>query len=100
VDRLHTTMLKAIGPDGEHLDMTHWHHPCGTSHCRAGHTVILAGAAGKDLERLVGTGEAARLIAIKSCPWLADEGRIDFHCSDDQALADIRACAEREQAER
>lgn len=92
IERIHHAVAAAVGPAGEHLQMGVWH--CGTSHCRAGWAVHLAGDAGYELERRIGTPGAAALIYIASDPRLA---RVpDFYTDDEEALADIKACAERE----
>jgi hypothetical protein len=70
------------------LDMSGWH--CGSSHCRAGWAIHLAGAAGYALEKQYGSEVAGILI------YLASTGRTrgpDFFASHDEALADIRRCA-------
>lgn len=70
------------------LDMRRWH--CGTTHCRAGWSVVFGGAAGEALERAVGTEMAGRLI------YEASTGRVapDFYASTEEAIADIKRCAE------
>ena len=79
----------AVGDGGEHLDMGHWHHACGTTHCRAGWAITLAGEAGKVLEQRVGPSVAGALI------YFASTGRPppNFFTSDAVALADIKHCA-------
>ncbi len=85
LDRL---ISEAVG-DGSTLEMDDWHTACGTRHCRAGWAVVLAGEAGEDLEKKVGTSAAGALIYHFST------GRVpDFHASNDDAMADIRRCAE------
>ncbi len=73
------------------LDMGDW-HTCATTHCRAGWVVILAGKAGKALEtKLDSTAAAATLIYLASDPAL---DRVpDFYCSNEKALADMKARA-------
>lgn len=63
---------------------------CGTTHCRAGSSIHLAGAAGYALEKRLGSAEeAGRAI------YLASTGRVPyFFASNERALADIRRCAE------
>ena len=64
---------------------------CGTVHCRAGWAVYLAGKAGFDLEdRLDSVALAGALIYAASRPGVPVP---DFHASDEEAMADIRACA-------
>ena len=77
---------KAIGT----LDMGTWHAdgPCGTTHCRAGWAIVLAGQAGKELERRLDSQRAGTAI------YRASTGRVPhFFASDADALADIRRCA-------
>jgi hypothetical protein len=92
---LHTRILAAIDQGGS-LDMSTW-HTCETTHCRAGWAVHLAGSAGRLLEAQFGSGAAAALIHQASCPWM--EKVPDFYASNEEALADIKRCAEREQQE-
>ena len=76
--------------------MSRW-HTCGTTHCRAGWAVHLAGEPGYALERFHGTALAAQLIYRESFP-AAPVSPVRFFETDEQALADMRACAEREAA--
>ena len=73
--------------------MSDW-HICETTHCRAGWVVHLTGAAGKAMERCLGTPAAAALIYIKSDPKL--ERVPDFYASKKDALEDMRRLAELE----
>ena len=86
--------IEAALDAGGTLNMGTWHGPknawCGTTHCRAGWAVHLAGEKGKALEDRVGVQMAATLIYHASrpgqpSPWFFD--------SDENALADIRKCA-------
>jgi hypothetical protein len=71
------------------LDMRRWH--CGTSHCRAGWIVTLAGEAGKRLEIDTGsTANAAMLIYAASAP---GQPIPDFYCDNEAALANMKARA-------
>jgi hypothetical protein len=75
------------------LDMGSWHGPCGTTHCRAGGAIHLAGKAGYELEAKYGPERAGAMI------YRASTGRVPhFHASNERALADIRACAAASQA--
>jgi hypothetical protein len=70
-------------------------HTCGTTHCRAGWVVHLAGDAGYALERFHNTALAAQLIYDASDP----DFRINparFHDSNAAALADMKWLAEGE----
>jgi hypothetical protein len=87
VRRLDARILELIESGDGELDMTDW-HTCKTTHCRAGWAVTLAGKAGRKLEAKIGTTAAGALIYHRSI------GRVpDFHVSDEDALADIIACA-------
>ena len=86
LDRL---VAEAVGARGERLDMQRWHNGCGTTHCRAGWAITLAGEAGKVLEQRVGPSVAGALI------YFASTGRPppNFFADDADALADIKRCA-------
>jgi pentapeptide repeat protein len=91
IPNIDATILAAIEAGGR-LDMSSWHgdSPCGTTHCRAGWAVHLAGEAGAQLESKVGTQRAGAMIyrASRPCqpaPWFFD--------TTENALADIRKCA-------
>jgi hypothetical protein len=73
--------------NGENFDMTSWH--CGTTHCRAGWAITLAGEAGSKLEEAVGSAAAGRYI------YEASTGRPapNFYATTKDALADIERCA-------
>jgi hypothetical protein len=89
------------------LQMNDWHTDssvneegayCGTTHCRAGWIVTLAGKAGKDLEGRTSTLHAAMQIYRASSP----EIRVSptrFFESDEKAMVDIKRCAELESAD-
>lgn len=76
--------------------MTAWHKTDarGTTHCRAGWVVSLAGDGGRALEWAIGTPAAAAVIYVASDPKL--ERIPDFHCDNDSALADMKRLAEAE----
>jgi hypothetical protein len=61
VEQLNQKMLGAVTSAPESFDMGSWHGqtPCGTTHCRAGYAVHLAGEAGYALERSFGGTECA-----------------------------------------
>jgi hypothetical protein len=90
-------ILAAIEVGGV-LDMGNWHDsdpdedgPCGTTHCRAGWAIHLAGEAGYALERKVDDPDiAGGLIYAASRPGVPIPS---FFCSDAAAMADLRACA-------
>ena len=69
--------------------MSTWH--CGTSHCRAGWVVTLAGDEGRVLEAATSTLHAAMRIYRASDPtWRMS----DFFCGNAEALADMKRLAE------
>ena len=92
VPDLHEQMAEAVGTEGVHLNMGIWHHDCGTRHCRAGWAVVLAGEAGRTLERQHGTPTAAAMIYLASDP---GSPLPDWYDDDEAALTDIRDCVER-----
>ena len=72
--------------------MGSWH--CGTSHCRAGWVVTLAGQPGLDLEAKIGTPAAAMAIYMASDPERWKNERLpDFYCDNATALADMARMA-------
>ncbi len=91
---IHQRLLAAVTAKGCRLDMGSW-HSCETTHCRAGWVVTLAGEEGMALEKRFGPATAARMIYRESDP---DFGTANFYASNEKAMADIRACAEREAA--
>lgn len=95
IENIHTRVFEAASAPNA-LDMWDWHR-CETTHCRAGWVVHLAGDAGYRLEDKVGTDGAALLIYRASAPETTIH-KASFHTTDEAALADMRACAEREAA--
>jgi len=95
VEGLDGKMLERID-GGRLLDMGNWHNAsgmkgCGTTHCRGGHAIDLAGPSGYELEARFGVKAAARMI------YRASTGRSPhFFASQERALEDIRRCAEEE----
>lgn len=95
ITSIHTKVAEAVESLGN-LDMSEWHSECGTTHCRAGWVVTLAGQEGKGLEAAVGTAAAAFLIYMASDPDM--EVFPDFYqYNDKKALESIREYAAREQ---
>jgi hypothetical protein len=92
VKNIDSAILAAIQAPGCSLNMDTW-HICDTTHCRAGWAIHLAGPSGKVLEDVYGPSVAGALIYAASSP-----GNIipDFHCSNDAAIADLKARAEKE----
>ena len=91
VARIDSKILAAIEAGGK-LNMESWHE-CGTTHCRGGWAVTLAGEKGRALEKATSTELAAILIYQKSRP---GKPIPDFFASNEDAMADIRACAKAE----
>ncbi len=71
-------------------------HTCGTTHCRAGWVVTLAGERGAALEARFNTELAAMMIYRESGSPI-DPAR--FYDSNDAALADMKRLAELEAAQ-
>ena len=80
----HTDLL--VNEEGEY---------CGTTHCRAGWVVALAGKAGRDLEQKTSTLHAAIQIYHTSCPEIGVSPPRFFE-SNEIAMADIKRCADLE----
>ena len=85
---IHKKVYAAASQPGA-LNMCNWH--CGSSHCRAGWVVHLAGDAGYELEHVVGTPLAAMLIYRVSG---YECGIPHFFMSNEKALADLKRLAE------
>ena len=91
IDDIHAKVYAAASQPGA-LDMGSWH--CGTSHCRAGWVVTLAGQPGLDLEAKIGTPAAAMAIYMASDPERWKNERLpDFYCDNATALADMARMA-------
>ena len=100
VGNIHQRVYAAASQPGA-LDMGRWHSACGTTHCRAGHVVVLAGEAGRALEATLGTAGAAMAIYLASDPERFRLERIpNFYCDNEEALADMKRLAEAEAAAR
>ena len=96
IENIHQTVYAAACVPGA-LNMGSWH--CGTSHCRAGWVVTLAGEEGKALEDKIGTPAAAMSIYMASDPERWKTERLpNFYCDNDKALADMKRLAEEEAA--
>ena len=91
IEDIHAKVYAAASQPGA-LDMSLWH--CGTSHCRAGWVVTLAGKEGADLEAWIGTHAAAMAIYMVSDPERWKTERLpDFYCGNTEALADMARMA-------
>ena len=97
IPSIHSKVYEAASSEGA-LDMSTWHRTgyCGTTHCRAGHVVVLAGEGGRVLEGVYGTAVAAALIYAASDPQL--DQTPNFYTNNATALADMKALADAEQA--
>ena len=103
IENIHQKLLEAVTKEGL-LQMNNWHSDnsknkegayCGTTHCRAGWVIALAGKNGVELESIFGTENAAMHIYNKSSP----EIRVSptkFYQSNKVAMADIERCANEE----
>jgi hypothetical protein len=92
IEKIDSKILEAIKGGGR-LEMGAW-HTCGTTHCRGGWAVHLAGEKGAALEKATNTHLAAMLIYMKS-----RKGPVpDFYASNDEAMADMKRCAAEEAA--
>ena len=94
VPNLDNQILAAVEVENQRLDMRSWHGTsCGTTHCRAGWAVVLAGPVGLAVEAIYGTETAAALIYEASYP---GERIPDFYeMIVELVLADIRKRANR-----
>jgi hypothetical protein len=97
IENIHALVLAAASAPNA-LAMERW-HTCGTTHCRAGWVVHLAGEAGYALERFHNTALAAQLIYRESNPAIPVSPP-RFYETNDQALADMRRMADLEAARR
>ena len=89
VKNLDAKILEAITTGGGKLNMATW-HSCGSTHCRAGWAIHLAGKEGYALEKKNGDPQHAGAAIYR-----ASTGRVPhFFASDEDALEDIKACAE------
>lgn len=89
VKDIDAAILAACTSPGCKLNMRAW-HTCGTSHCRAGWAIFLAGDSGKVLEDHVGPAAAGALIYTVSRP---GKPVPPFYANQDEAMADIIECA-------
>ena len=96
---IHTAIYTEVAEDHHRLYMGTWHGghsgTCGSTHCRAGWVIALAGEKGVKLENKMSPWTAAALIYQASDPELE---RIPlFYGSSLSALKDIKEMAEKEQ---
>ena len=96
IEHLDAKILQQIEAKPETFNMQAWHgdddegEACGTTHCRAGWAITLAGKEGKELEEKYGPSLAGALIYTHSRP---GKPVPDFFTDNETALADIRKCA-------
>lgn len=102
IKNIHQKVLQAV-TDGK-LKMDTWHADdaknengeyCGTTHCRAGWVIALAGKAGVEMESIFGTENTALQIYHKSSPNI-NVSPVKFYNSNEVAMEDIKRCAELE----
>jgi len=67
---------------------------CGTTHCRAGWVIALAGKSGVEMESIFGTENAAMQIYSKSSSIKVSPAQ--FYKNNDDAFEDIERCANEE----
>lgn len=89
IENIHVKIWEAVSQP-KALDMGKW-HSCGTTHCRGGWVVHLAGEAGYALEKFHNTALAAQLIYLQSG---YDINPCRFYDSNADALADMKRLAE------
>lgn len=102
IQNIHQKVLDVIQSDGCKLQMDDWHSDlniqegrhCGTTHCRAGWVVYLAGVEGRRLEEATLTEFAAKQIYKASSKIRVSPNQ--FYTTDEKAMADIVRCAELE----
>jgi uncharacterized protein YjbI with pentapeptide repeats len=90
VENLDAQILARVEAVPGCLSMGSWHGEadCGTTHCRAGWAITLAGEAGAALERELGPATAGALIYHASAGYVPN-----FYATNEAALADLRARA-------
>ena len=98
IEQIHQRVYAAASKP-KALNMNSWHGEdgfCGTTHCRAGWVVHLAGEGGRVLEGCYGTPAAAALIYQASDPKL--ERIPNFYAENTEALDDMKRLADLEAA--
>ena len=97
INNIHQAVYAAASAPGA-LNMMSWHSDgfCGTTHCRAGWVTHLAGDAGRVMDGIMGPSAAAALIYFASDPTMTKVP--DFHATNAEAMADMKAMAEAEAA--
>jgi hypothetical protein len=97
VENIHQRVYEAIIENPKSFNMGSWHgqNSCGTTHCRAGWVIELAGEQGYALQKQTSPTFAALQIYKASCPELP-VSPYRFHESNELALANIKEYAEKE----
>lgn len=97
VPNIHQAVLAAVSKENA-FDMGDWHKEtkCGSTHCRGGWVIALAGEAGKKLEEHTTSEFAAMQIYKASSPIKVSPVR--FYETNEVAMADIKRCATEEAA--
>jgi len=90
IENIHKKVYEATTIPPDALDMSTW-HTCGTTHCRGGWVVHLAGDAGYALEAYHNTLLAAQLIYSASG---YEINPCRFYDNNKEALADMKRLAE------
>jgi hypothetical protein len=98
VENVHRRVYEVIIENPKSFNMGVWHgqNSCGTTHCRAGWVIELAGEQGYALQKQTSPTFAALQIYKASCPELP-VSPYRFHESNELALANIKEYAEKEQ---
>ena len=93
IENIHKSVLEACSAE-DALNMLDW-HTCETMHCRAGWVVTLAGEEGKKLENETSTLFASMMIYKASSDIRVSP--TEYFKTNDEAMADMKRCAELEQ---
>jgi len=98
VENIHQKVYEAVSSKPETFDMGSWHNTeasCGTTHCRAGWVIHLAGEQGYALEKQTSPTFAALQIYKASCHELP-VSPYRFHEPNELAMANMKEYAEKE----
>jgi len=91
IENIHQKVWEAVQVEGA-LNMQTWHQDgfCGTTHCRAGHVIVLAGEEGRKFEEATSHAFAAMQIYKASSQISVPNTR--FFQDETEAMADIEQC--------
>ena len=95
IENIHQKVYEAATYEGA-LKMHTWHSECGTAHCVAGWVIILAGAEGRELERITSTPFAAMAIYANSGHTV--KCGMFYNLNEDAVIEDLKRLAQEEQA--